>query len=126
MVVLDTAVLIWWTLDDTKLSPAATRAISKATHLVVSSISIWEIGLASTRGRLDLPASLTDYVEGLERVDMLNIRAVDTATWLENLQLDWDHRDPADRTIVALARIQRAPLITSDARIREFHPETIW
>ena len=47
-------------------------------------------------------------------------------TWLKNLQLDWPHRDPADRTIVTTATLLSCPLITSDGVIRSFYAETIW
>jgi PIN domain nuclease of toxin-antitoxin system len=40
--------------------------------------------------------------------------------WLENLRLDWSHRDPADRTIVATARIKSLALISKDEQIHKF------
>jgi PIN domain nuclease of toxin-antitoxin system len=38
---------------------------------------------------------------------------------IDAARLSWDHADPADRFIVATARMQEAPLITADERIRE-------
>ena len=45
---------------------------------------------------------------------------MDTATWLRSLALAWDHRDPADRVIVATAILQDVPLLTADAEIHRF------
>jgi PIN domain nuclease of toxin-antitoxin system len=42
------------------------------------------------------------------------------------LNLAWEHRDPADRTIVALATRFKCPLITSDGVIANYYPMTIW
>jgi PIN domain nuclease of toxin-antitoxin system len=126
MVVLDTSALLYWTLDPDQLSAAAGRAIEDADRLVISSISVWEIGLKVKRGKLTLPLSMPEYVDRLDRLDKLEILPVDVRTWLENLDLDWEHRDPADRTVVATARLLGCPLIASDRRIISFYKETVW
>ncbi len=63
MVVLDTSALIYWTLDPDKLSDDAAAAIGSADRILVSSISIWEIGSKAKRGRLGLPLSIREYAE---------------------------------------------------------------
>jgi len=39
---------------------------------------------------------------------------------IRSVSLDWEHRDPADRVIVATALQQGVPLLTKDAAIRGF------
>ncbi len=126
MVVLDTSALLFWTLDPVQLSALANLTIEKADRLIVSSISIWEIALKVKRGKLDLPLSISDYVERLDRLERLEILSVDVRTWLDSLELDWDHRDPADRTIVAIAGRLDCPLVTSDRVISGFYQKTVW
>jgi PIN domain nuclease of toxin-antitoxin system len=126
VLVLDTSALIFWTLDPERLSSKGHRAIENADRLVVSSISIWEIGIKVHRGRLNLPISIEEYAGRLEQLDKFEIVPVDVRTWLENLSLDWEHRDPADRTIVATAQILGAALVTPDIRIAQFYNQTIW
>jgi PIN domain nuclease of toxin-antitoxin system len=126
MVVLDTSALLYWTLDPDQLSLAARRTIEQADRLVISSISVWEIALKVKRGKLDIPLSIIDYAERLQRLETLEILSVDVQTWLENLDLDWEHRDPADRTIVAIATRLACPLVTSDRVVADFYRETIW
>jgi PIN domain nuclease of toxin-antitoxin system len=126
MVVLDTSALLYWTLDPDQLSLAARRTIEQADRLVISSISVWEIALKVKRGKLDIPLSIIDYAERLQRLESLEILSVDVQTWLENLDLDWEHRDPADRTIVAIATRLACPLVTSDCVVADFYRETIW
>ena len=125
MIVLDTSALLFWTLDPSALSAQAQQAIEQADKILVSSISIWEIGLKVKRGKLKIPITIDDYIERLNRVEKLDIISVDVQTWLANLELDWDHRDPADRTIVALAAQKECPLVTSDGVIANFYPRTI-
>jgi PIN domain nuclease of toxin-antitoxin system len=125
-VVLDTSAIIWWTLDQTRLTTSAHAAISNADELLISSVSVWEIGMADQKGRLILPVPFTEYVEDLLGLERLSVCPVDVETWVANLQLSWDHKDPADRTIVATAKERDLPLVTSDRRIRDFYPGAIW
>jgi PIN domain nuclease of toxin-antitoxin system len=125
-IVLDTSALIYWTLDQARLTPPAAESLAQAAEIIVSAISIWEIGLKAKQGRLELPLSLHAYVDRLHRLERVTIEAVTVAIWLENLALAWEHRDPADRTIVATAVLAGCPLITSDRTIRDFYPQAIW
>ena len=126
MIVLDTSALLFWTLDPDKLSIKASKAIESTEHITVSSISIWEIALKVKRGKLKIPLRVDEYVTRLEQIENLEILPVDVQMWLDNLDLDWEHRDPADRTIVGMAARRGCDLVTSDGVITGFYPQTIW
>lgn len=64
--------------------------------------------------------SIREYPERIGRLGCLEIIPVDVSIWIRNLKLDWDHRDPADRTIVATALSLNQPLLTKDEAIRSF------
>jgi PIN domain nuclease of toxin-antitoxin system len=93
---------------------------------VISSISVWEIALKVKRGKLVIPLTISDYVDRLCKLDELEILSVDVQAWMDNLDLLWEHRDPADRTIVALATRFDCPLITSDSVIAEYYKKAVW
>ena len=126
MVLLDTSALIFWTLDRDRLSNAATQAIAEADRIALSAISLWEIGIKVKKEQLVIPVSIREFTDRLEQVDRVNILLVCARTWIRNLELDWDHRDPADRTIVATAGLNACPIVTSDAIIRAYYAQTIW
>lgn len=126
MIVLDTSALIYWTLDPGKLTPTATQAIENAEKIIISAISIWEIGLKAKQKKLDLPLSIHAYVNKVKQVSSVEIQSVTVDIWLENLALEWEHRDPADRTIVATARLSSCALVSSDRVIGAFYQNTIW
>lgn len=125
-VVLDTSALLYWTIADEHLTTKAVQAVTQAEQIIVSSISIWEIGLKVKNAKLSLPLSIQDYVEALKQTDRVQIVPVTETTWLKNLELNWPHKDPADRTIVATASLLSCPLITSDLAIRTFYDRSIW
>ena len=126
MIVLDTSALIFWTLNPGGLSAPAAEAIAASSRKAVSSISIWEIGLKVKQEKLSIPLPVREYVDKLNSVEGVEIVPVDEGIWLKNLELDWDHKDPADRTIVATAMLLSSQLVTSDGVIRRFYAETIW
>jgi PIN domain nuclease of toxin-antitoxin system len=126
MIVLDTAALFYWALDPERLSNAAAQAIAKNDRILVSSISLWEIGVKAQRGKLKMPLSVRELAARLALTDRVEVLAVDEDIWIENVELEWEHRDPADRTIVATARHFGCQLVTPDARILAFYPRAMW
>jgi len=126
MIVLDTSALIRWTSDSDALSMAAIRAIEESEQIIISSMSFWEIAWKMKLGKLTLPASAREFAARMAQVRNVEIAPVDTETWLHNVALDWDHCDPADRTIVATADLRGCPLVTSDRRMREFYTLAVW
>lgn len=127
-VVLDTSALLFWTLAPERLSQRARAAIDGATPFgwLVSTISLWEIGLKVQLGQLALGVSFTEYVQRLQLVDGVVLAPVDVRICLRALELNWAHRDPADRVIVATAELQSLPLVTSDVEMGRYYAEVIW
>ena len=128
-IVLDTHALLWWALDPEELSARAADTVSRmeAEGGFASSISLWELAIKVKRGQLDLPIVVDELARRLERGGVVEVLPVDTRTWLTSVSLDWAHRDPADRVIVATALNMSLPLLTKDRIIQGF-PEvvTIW
>jgi len=126
MVVLDTSALIFWTLDSTKLSAKAAGIIASTDRIAVSAISIWEVGIKAKRQKLTLPLSLQEYTDRIKHVNKVDIVPVDERIWIKSLDLDWEHRDPADRVITATAILRECPLITSDSLLLAYYPGAVW
>ena len=126
MIVLDTSALLFWTIRQDKLTTKARDTITNANRIIISSISIWEIGIKVQKNRLTLSHPLNLFVDKLTHIPKVEILSVTTEMWLANVNLAWQHKDPTDRTIVATAQLLDCPLITSDRAIRAFYPKAIW
>jgi len=128
MIVLDTCALLWWTLEPRSLSARASKACARIETEggIISAISIWEAGLKAKRGDLDLGTTINNYANRVKKISGLQIAAVDEKNWIESLELEWPHRDPADRVIVALASAYHCGLVTKDQMIRDFYAKSIW
>jgi PIN domain nuclease of toxin-antitoxin system len=118
---LDTHIVVRWLTDSRKLSREQTRVLESAVRrtepIALSAISLLEIAVIGSAGRLGLKVALEELFEDLQipvfQILPLTCEVVAEVVLLGNL------RDPADRVIVATARIERLRLVTSDQRIIE-------
>lgn len=128
-VVLDTSALLRWTNQPSDLTPAASGEIVRGlarNGCLVSAISLWEIARKARHGTLAIGIPAAEYARRVAQIDGLTILDVDVSTWLRSVALDWAHRDPADRTIVATAQLHDATLVTSDAAMQAYYPRAVW
>ncbi|MEL6582027.1 MAG: type II toxin-antitoxin system VapC family toxin [Cyanobacteria bacterium J06621_12] len=127
--VLDTCALLWWSLKPEELSTPAKKAIAKMEQSqdgMTSAMAIWEIAIKAKKQQLDLGIPLNKYIDRLEQSDVVTILDIEVDLLVESVEIDWFHRDPVDRIMVALATQYDAHLITKDKKIKEFYPKTIW
>ena len=122
MILLDTHALLWWALDPERLSDVASSTLETMEERggYASSISIWELGIKVQRGRLELPITVDELARRIEHGGAVDLVPVDTTLWLRTLSLDWSHRDPADRVIVATALAKQVPVLTKDRALHDF------
>jgi PIN domain nuclease of toxin-antitoxin system len=122
LILLDTHALLWWALDPAQLSAEAAGVVAEMEERggFASAISIWELGVKVQRGKLELGLSIDEFARRVERSAIVELVPVDTTIWLRSLALPWEHRDPADRVIIASALLKGVPLLTRDAIMHEF------
>ena len=51
---------------------------------------------------------------------------IDEDLWLKSVKLEWSHRDPVARIVVALAKMEQAAVIIADREIRNFFSNVVW
>lgn len=121
---LDTHVWVYYAGDAEELPASVVRAIEKARNsgsLYVSVISVWEIALLVRKKRLALPMSPARWTEEALKLTGLKLLAFTPEIAIESVELPESmHKDPADRILVASARVERMTLVTRDREILEF------
>jgi PIN domain nuclease of toxin-antitoxin system len=125
---LDTHVWLWQMLDSARLSPAAAEALGAPEHeLYLSSISAWEFLVLVRNGRLSVEGDPVRWLRTALRRSPLKVVGLDLETAIRSEQLEWSHKDPADRFLVATALVNDMTLLTADRRIREYTPaSSLW
>jgi PIN domain nuclease of toxin-antitoxin system len=121
---LDTHVWIWFMLANAELAVSERNAINRAAasgQLRIAAISVWEAALLASRGRVVLGRPLTQWITAAVSAPGLTIEPLLPQVAVEACSLpEAFHRDPADRLIVATARVANATLMTRDRRILDY------
>ena len=115
-VLLDTNALLWLLADDPKLSVAARRDIERATVIMISEASLWEIAIKVSIGKLTPIPKLYNVIDdlGFRRLHFED-------NYLQKLEvLPMVHRDPFDRMLVAQALSEKASLVTRDTFLKKY------
>ena len=124
---IDTHVLLWWVLDDPRLSARGAEILEDGRNdLYVSAASAYEIGVKAGTGRLAIPEPAATYVPSRLAANGLSAMAVELNHALRAASLPPIHRDPWDRLLVAQAQIEGIPIVTADPRIGQYDVKTIW
>ena len=119
---LDTHVWLWYAEGESgKLSAKSVEALDRArlsAGLWVSVISLWEIGMLQKKGRIQLSAPLRDWVRHALDAPGIVFAPLHAAAAVESTLLPGSpHSDPADRFLIATARVEGLALATRDTRI---------
>jgi PIN domain nuclease of toxin-antitoxin system len=110
---LDTHIWIWLVAGTGELTAESRRMIGR-----IAAISLWEIALLAARSRILLGKSTASWFEEALADPGPTIEALTVPIAVESYALPGAfHGDPADRLIVATARVTGAALMTRDRRI---------
>ena len=118
---LDTQVLLWLRLGDSRLGPEARNLIEEVWQLdeiAVSAISFWEVAMLALKGRIRLSESVSTWRLRQLEEGVIEI-PLDGATAVRAGLLSEMHGDPADRIIIATA-LGGHKLMTADQRILDW------
>jgi PIN domain nuclease of toxin-antitoxin system len=122
LLVLDTHVWIWIMEGvKTELSAATIRLIERSaadSALAISAISVWEVAMLEKKGRITLSRSIDEWTKAALTAPGIRLVDLSPEIAIESTRLPGEpHGDPADRIIIATARVLGATLITRDEQI---------
>lgn len=119
---LDTHILLWLMQDAPRLTPTARRLIKQADSLHVSSVSLWEVAIKRSLGRLRLDMDALDAHLAASAILPLGV------TWAHARHLRAlppHHGDPFDRMLVAQALSEPLHLLTHDAALAPYSSDLV-
>ena len=114
---LDTHILVWLVGDSPSLSVVARSLLKGAQELQVSSISLWEIAIKASLGKMRVDQARLDA-----EIEQIGARplAVTAAHARAVRALPLIHNDPFDRMLVAQAMSEPLHFMTHDAALRAY------
>lgn len=125
MTLIDTHVLLWSLYDYKKLSEDAITRIKDDDAVYVSIVSLWEIAIKQSIGKLQLDVSIDELASKCKDagIDILPI----SLKHIEQIKdLPDIHKDPFDRMIVAQAMTENLTIVTHDAFIPKYDVSVVW
>jgi PIN domain nuclease of toxin-antitoxin system len=115
---LDTHLLLWVLFDQDRVSARAREYLAEPeAQPIFSVISIWEIAIKASAGKLKVDATIsraTLLKDGFEELPVFGAHA-ETVANLPRL-----HADPFDRMLIAQAMSEKMQLLTVDAKLKPY------
>ena len=123
---LDTHALIWLLQKDQSLSEGAREAIADADSVYVSLVSLWEIAIKISLGKLTVPYSPGKELRDLMEEAGLQILPVDAGDLDRIVELPFHHRDPFDRMLAVQALSRNLRFLSRDPAFDAYGVERAW
>ena len=121
---LDTHTVLWWFMDDRRLSRTAGAALDDGTNdLFVSAVAAYEIGCKQGLGRLPrLPEGIARRLQraGIAVIPLTLDHALAAAA------LPGPHRDPWDRIMIGQAQAESLTVVTVDKVFADYGVPVLW
>lgn len=123
---IDTQVFIWFVEDDAKLPKNIKQRIEhKDSTIILSIASLWEMTIKISLGKLQLSADIETmianlYNNGFEVLPIAPNHLITLST------LDFHHRDPFDRLIIAQGLSEDISIVSSDAIFDKYNVKRMW
>ena len=121
-VLLDTHVWLWRLLEPDRLPEPIARALDNAqTEVCLSPISVWETLVLVRKGRLEVSPDRDSWLRAALEASRPTMMPLTHAIAIESERLEgFRSRDPADRFLVATARVEGLTLASADRAMIEF------
>lgn len=124
---LDTHALFWFVIADPQLSQTAQQAIADPNNeKLVSLVSVWEIAIKHSLGRLNLQMSLPDFVRRHLAPKQVTLLQIKLPHLLKVATLPHHHRDPFDRLLIAQSMTENISLVSTDAAFDQYGVQRFW
>ncbi len=113
-IIIDTQAFIWFVENDNQLPNKIKKDLENTENTIIVSIaSLWEMSIKMTLGKLSLSCDLREMIEkiysnGFEIIPILPEHIIKLST------LDYFHRDPFDRIIIAQGLTENMIIASSD------------
>ena len=124
---LDTCTFLWIIAGSRELSPTAASLFADPAHeILLSAVSVWEISVKHSLGKLPLPVSLDRFVLAQRELHGISILPLEERAVFHLHKLPTLHRDPFDRMLICQAIEHDCVLLTPDPLIAQYPVRIQW
>lgn len=124
---LDTCTFIWLTQEPQRLGQTVQKIINdEGNALYFSHVSIWEILLKHSVGKLTLPDSPRAWISQQLSARGVDDWGIDLESLFRSAELPFHHKDPFDRLLAAQAKVHDLTIISPDSSFSAYEVKTVW
>jgi PIN domain nuclease of toxin-antitoxin system len=125
-ILIDTQAFIWFVEDDRQLPSKIKDELENIENTIILSIaSLWEMTIKMSLDKLKISCDIEEMIEkvyknGFEILPILSNHIIKLSS------LNYIHRDPFDRIIIAQGLSEDLTIVTSDAIFKEYGIRQKW
>ena len=124
---LDTQALLWFLLDDSRLSRKAREVIIHAEgSIFVSPASFWEIAIKISLGKYALPEPYLHFWNRQMQKNALTLLPITLDHTARIADMPFHHKDPFDRLLIAQSLEEQVPIVSSDSIFDAYGVNRLW
>ncbi len=126
-ILIDTHVFIWWTSDSQKLSSGVYNLLTdSSTEAILSVVSIWEMQIKLSLGKLQFKIPLPELVEDEIKRNRIELLQLDVSHIYALSDLPLHHRDPFDRLLIAQSMSEKLEIVSVDEKFDMYGVQRFW
>lgn len=126
-VLVDTQSIIWFSLDNVRLSKTARETLeNNDNECYISMASFWEMSIKINLGKLDMEGlTLKEFIDKVQEHNFIDL-GIGQNHVIVNGQLPFHHRDPFDRMIISQAIAEQMPVVSNDPVFDDYPIQRLW
>lgn len=126
-ILLDTHTFLWFIAGDTQLDNYARQVIEDINNeRYLSVVSVWEITIKSSLGRLGVPMPPSTLIREHVWANAIDLLAIAPEHFDALHELPYHHNDPFDRLLIAQASQEGLILVTKDKVFGDYNVQVMW
>lgn len=123
-IVLDTHVWLWVMTGNSAIKDSFRKAFEhslKINGVLISPISIWEIGMLVEKKRIQIDMDTQEWIDQALDIPGITLAEITPRIAIQSTRLPGViHGDPSDRFLIATAHEENAVLVTCDEKLLKY------
>jgi len=122
----DTHAFLWFSEDNPSLSKKTKLIIENPeNNCFISMASLWEMAIKISLKKLNIKLNFNQMLEEIYKHDFI-LLPIDFDHTVELTSMDFHHRDPFDRLIIAQSIVENLTIISIDKVFDKYNIKRIW
>jgi PIN domain nuclease of toxin-antitoxin system len=123
---LDTHTFLWFIENHPSLSSKARTVVEAEENAIfLQKISLWEIAIKTSIGKLSLTKPVQDLIQEAQSLQ-INLLDISDSAIIALQHLPFHHRDPFDRLLLAEAMTKGLDIVSADAQFDAYAVNRVW